>query len=487
VTAGSFGIGQASRTVTSVLVDAVAVGLVAALHLDAAPAGLMLKRQRALDVAALRYRLADVTFALLAEGGTVIKYGVGAASAVALALAAAAGPGSASMASRVQVSGTVHRAARAATVAWVVNQSVRTAAKGSVTPIDTATNTVIKNIPVSRNTTAVAITPDGKTAYVALNALRPGGRGAVIPVSTSTYRAGRPIKVASILPATMLITPNGKTLYAGDWDSGTVIPIRTATNTAGRPIKTGANPFAIAMAITPDGKTVYVVNEEPHGTVTPIDTAANAAGKNIKVGVTPFAIVITPDGKTAYVLNLAQGEPGKGTVTPINTAANTAGKPIPIKHAAFPLASNLMVITPDGKTLYAVSNTTLTPIDTATNTALPAIRVAPRYGLDTAAAITPDGRTVYVDGEFARSNRGFIVPVSTATGDVGKAIVVRGSPGLMAITPDGKTLYILRAGGPPPLPQDVIPVNTATNTVGKPINTGLQPVAIAITSGHRQR
>ena len=59
--------------------------------------------------------------------------------------------------------------------------------------------------------------------------------------------------------------------------------------------------------------------------------------------MTPGPIVIAPDGKIAYVLNLAEGEPGKGTVTPINTAANTGGKPIPIKHAAFPLALNLMV------------------------------------------------------------------------------------------------------------------------------------------------
>ena len=38
-----------------------------------------------------------------------------------------------------------------------------------------------------------------------------------------------------------------------------------------------------------------------------------------------------------------------------------------LKHAAFPLALNLMVITPNGKTLYAAGNTTLTPIDVASS------------------------------------------------------------------------------------------------------------------------
>jgi hyaluronoglucosaminidase len=418
----------------------------------------------------------------------VIKFGIGVASGVVLALAAATGTGSASTASSVQASGTAHRTARAAAgsapVAWVVNQSLSSVTKGSVTPIDTATNTVIKNIPVSRNAIAVALAPDGKTAYVALNALCEGCRGAVVPVSTSTYRVGAVIKVASILPATMVIPPNGKTLYVGDWDSGTVTPIRAATNTAGKPIKTGANPALVAMAAIPNGKTVYVVNFGP-GTVTPIHTATSTAGPNIKVGVTPGAIVITPNGKKAYVLNLAGGVPGKGTVTPINTATNATGKPIAIKGASFPDSLNLLVISPSGKTIYAVANTTLIPINTATNTALRAIRVAPRGGGDVSAAITPDGKTVYVDGINGLGTKGFIVPVSTVTGAVGKAIIVPGFPNLMAITPNGKTLYVLCAGGPGP--QDVIPVNTATNTAGSAIQTGLQPEAIAITTGHQQR
>ena len=103
---------------------------------------------------------------------------------------------------------------------------------------------------------------------------------------------------------------------------GTVTPIRTATNTALPPIKAGDNPDFIA--ITPDGKTVYVANYVyQRGTVTPIRTATNTALPPIKVGRTPAAIAITPDGKTAYVANFLSG-----TVTPIRTATNTALPPI---------------------------------------------------------------------------------------------------------------------------------------------------------------
>ena len=73
--------------------------------------------------------------------------------------------------------------------------------------------------------------------------------------------------------------------------AGTVTPIEAATGTAGRPIKVGFRPWAIA--ITPDGKTAYVVNSET-STVTPISTATNRPGKPIKVGITPVAIAIAP-------------------------------------------------------------------------------------------------------------------------------------------------------------------------------------------------
>ena len=59
------------------------------------------------------------------------------------------------------------------------------------------------------------------------------------------------------------------------------------------------------IAITPDGKTAYVVDGADHpgwGTVTPIATATNTAGKPIRVGAVPQAIAMTPDGKTAYVI-----------------------------------------------------------------------------------------------------------------------------------------------------------------------------------------
>jgi YVTN family beta-propeller protein len=54
------------------------------------------------------------------------------------------------------------------------------------------------------------------------------------------------------------------------------------TNTPGPPIQVGRSPGGIA--ITPDGKTVYVANIGSN-TVTPIATATNAPGEPIEVGI----------------------------------------------------------------------------------------------------------------------------------------------------------------------------------------------------------
>ena len=69
--------------------------------------------------------------------------------------------------------------------------------------------------------------------------------GTVTPIRTATNTALPPIKVGAI-PVAIAITPDGKTAYVAS-DGGTVTPIRTATNTALPPIKVGHLPEIIAI------------------------------------------------------------------------------------------------------------------------------------------------------------------------------------------------------------------------------------------------
>lgn len=345
----------------------------------------------------------------------------------------------------------------AAKTAYVVNS-----ASDTVTPISTVTGQAGPAIPVGPKPGAIAITPNGKTAYVGPADFSPSP--ALIPISTTTNKAGPAIPLTgdSFIIA---ITPDGKTVYVASSSYGTVTPISTATNKAGPPIPTGV--VISAIAITPDSKTVYVTGvtgPDPSGKVIPIPTATNRPGPAIPVGKNPAAIVITPNGSTAYVLNT-----GSRSVTPISTVTNKPG--LPILAGADPAA---LAITPDGKTAYVVNDTTLgtvTPISLATNTPGPAISVGDHPD---AIAITPDGKTAWVANVFSST----LTPVSTAINTAGPPIYIDSGTHDIAITPDGKTVYVTNGAGPSGA---VTPVNTVTHQAGPAIKVGDQPTSIAIT------
>jgi len=70
----------------------------------------------------------------------------------------------------------------------------------------------------------------------------------VTPIYTATNTAGKPIPVGS-MPWDIAITPNGKTAYVANRGSDTVTPISIVTGRAGTPISVGSSP--VAIAITP--------------------------------------------------------------------------------------------------------------------------------------------------------------------------------------------------------------------------------------------
>jgi YVTN family beta-propeller protein len=91
------------------------------------------------------------------------------------------------------------------------------------------------------------------------------GSGTVTPISTATGKAAQPIPVGAD-PQAIAVTPDGRTAYVLDWAAGSVTPIVTATGRALPPIQVGSFPSAIAIG--PDGRTAYIANYGSN-TVTP--------------------------------------------------------------------------------------------------------------------------------------------------------------------------------------------------------------------------
>ena len=78
------------------------------------------------------------------------------------------------------------------------------------------------------------------------------------PIRTATNTALKPIDLGyGNQIDSIAITPNGKTAYVGTI-AGTVVPIRVATNKPGQPIHAGDNPSDIEFS--QNGKTAYVTN-----------------------------------------------------------------------------------------------------------------------------------------------------------------------------------------------------------------------------------
>jgi YVTN family beta-propeller protein len=251
------------------------------------------------------------------------------------------------------------------TTAYVANGGDNT-----VTPIDTATNAPETAISLGRSPFGVAITPDGRFVYVTTTN---EGSGTVTPIDTASKTAGTPISISN--PGHIAITPNGKTAYVTT-SSGTVVPINLSTNTPGSAITVASGLQEIA--ITPDGKTAYVASSNTN-TVTPITLATNTVGTPINVGSGPLGIAITPDGKTAFVTNS-----NDNSVTPIDIGTNAAGTAI-TGVGSFPY---WIAITPDGKTAYVATSgaNTITPITLSSKTVGTPINVGGPRDL----AITPD-------------------------------------------------------------------------------------------------
>jgi len=89
--------------------------------------------------------------------------------------------------------------------------------------IDTATNTVVKRVPMESTGYGSAATPDGRWLLVALN-----GVNKVAVVDLKTLTVARTVDVAAT-PQAVLVRPDGKFAYVSCDRSGSVAEIDLST------------------------------------------------------------------------------------------------------------------------------------------------------------------------------------------------------------------------------------------------------------------
>jgi YVTN family beta-propeller protein len=186
-------------------------------------------------------------------------------------------------------------------------------------------------VPVGELPGDIALTPDGKTAYVlntwshSVSIVSTGSGGA----TSRTIKAGRyPIGIA--------MTPSGNRVFITRHENsgfGSVLPVKASTGVPGHPVSPPRQQGYItdAIAVAPDGRTVYAAEDgltSPWAGLLPIRTGGDRPDSPIKLGRFPYGIqemAFTPDSKTLYVLSTT-GK--KVLLTPIKTATGRVGRPL---------------------------------------------------------------------------------------------------------------------------------------------------------------
>ncbi|MFD0009123.1 beta-propeller fold lactonase family protein [Streptomyces sp. NPDC127178] len=235
---------------------------------------------------------------------------------------------------------------------------VTNSGSNNVSVIDTATNTRIGTIPVGDEPVGVAVSPDNSRVYVTNS-----GSNNVSVINTATNTVIAALTVGNS-PQNVAVDPDGTRVYVTNTGSNNVSVINTTTNppTVLNPIPVGNSPWDVAAVASPLGTTVLYVTNSGSGTVSVIDTTLGPVA-TLPVGPQPrgVAVATTPFGFRAYVTNF-----GSNNVSVIQT---TAGNP-PALIATLPVGAQQqgVAVTPDNTHVYVThtSSGTLSVIDNTT-------------------------------------------------------------------------------------------------------------------------
>jgi YVTN family beta-propeller protein len=180
-----------------------------------------------------------------------------------------------------------------------------------VSVIDTASDTVLRSIPVGRRPRGLEVSPDGRKLYVALSGTPRGGPNVDERTLPPPDRTQDGIGVVDIESGTVLeklpsgndpeivdSSPDGSLLAVANEDSA---EMRLMTAHDARVIATptvGLEPEGVRFR--PDGRVIYVTSEG-NDRIDVIDVDAGRAIATIPTGKRPRAVVFSADGARAYV------------------------------------------------------------------------------------------------------------------------------------------------------------------------------------------
>jgi YVTN family beta-propeller protein len=302
---------------------------------------------------------------------------------------------------------------------------------GDVVAIDPMAGTILTRIPVGKRPRGMKVSPDGKRLYVVLSGSPraalgveesnvPGDRSAdgigVVDLAqrrlVATYRSGQD-------PETIDVSPDGRTLYVSNEETSEMTAVDATTGTIRGAVHVGKEPEGVT--VRPDGKVVFVTSEAS-SEVTAVDAESLAVLAHIPTGPRPRSVAIAKDGHTAF----ATDEFG-AMLTVFDAAIFKEQGTIKLRlDSPMPSGPRPMgaVFSPDGRWLYVSCGRggSVAVIDVATRTQVRSIDgVGDRpWGVSPSA----DGARLFT----ANGTSHDVSIVDIATGNVDRRVYVGGLP-----------------------------------------------------------
>ncbi len=307
----------------------------------------------------------------------------------------------------------------------------------------------------------MVLSPDGRTLYIKDN------RGIVV-VDVVSWKIRQELlfgRGGSSMYG-MAVSPDGKSVYVTNASS----QIRQVTVDAEGNLQgaaaidlpapsIGGESYPCGIALSADGKTAYVALSR-NNSLAIVDLSQGKVVAQIGVGVAPFAVKVSRDGRRAYVSNWGGRHPREGERT-----ATTSGTPAVVDARGVAASGTVSVVDLEANRVIAEIEVGLQPC---------------------ALALDEQHGRLYV----ANANSDTVSVIDTGNLQVVETISVRLDPSLsfgsmpnaLALSPDGSTLYVANGGNNAVAVVRIDHRRNRSRVIGF-IPTGWYPGAVATDGG----
>jgi YVTN family beta-propeller protein len=248
----------------------------------------------------------------------------------------------------------------------------------SISVVDLATNTIVRNITVDEKLYKIKLTEDQLKLYIIaadsdsgtilalnttdneiMNEIATGVSVQDIAIFNGTLYVGDVLGGRVLVmntngtlideidigsrPQFMEVRPDGQVLYVTRLGGGPISVVDLEQNVVIKEIDSGSMPRGLSF--TDDGARLFVVNEESD-TLSVIDTHKQEIIKTISVGDNPQYVVLNPDETLAYVTNM-----NSNTISIVDAQVVEVVNEIPVGNGPYGIAFSA-----DGGDLSYVSN-----------------------------------------------------------------------------------------------------------------------------------